>query len=162
MGERLEINEYLMLIAWAASKRSTCPRKACGAVVSERGIVIATGFNGAPSGMPHCTEVGCLMHHVSERARCRRIIHGEVNAIRHAGGRGDTLHTTGEPCWNCTLEIVATRTIKRVFWLEPYPDQTRDEQFAECGKVVADGSILFGGVNFYNMVGGLSIVKEDG
>ena len=131
--DRIPIDHYLMLIAWAASMRSTCPRMACGAVVSQNGIVVATGYNGAPSGMPHCSEVGCKMRMVRERERCTRIIHAEMNALRHAQGRGNWLHSTGELCYNCLMEVKSHTNIERIVYWKPYPDDERDVLLDELG-----------------------------
>jgi dCMP deaminase len=130
IDDRVDIDTYLMLIAWAAKMRSTCPRMACGAVVSQNGLVISTGYNGAPPDEPHCVDVGCLMAVERERERCQRIIHAEVNAVQRACGRGNWLHTTGQPCFNCLKFISNSRHIERVVWYHPYPDRYRD-QFLE-------------------------------
>lgn len=124
---RIPIDEYLMLIAWAASMRSTCPRMKCGALVSYEGRVVSTGYNGAPSGMDHCTDVGCQMERVRERDRCVRIVHAEDNALSFAQGRGNWLHTTGQPCFECTKAIFKYPNIKRVVWWHPYQDSARDD-----------------------------------
>jgi dCMP deaminase len=127
---RLTQDEYGMFVAWAARARSTCPRMACGAIVTdERGNILSTGYNGAPSGMPHCTEVGCRMEIVRERKRCVRIKHAEANAIRKAGGQGHTLYTTGKCCYDC-LQDVLSSSIQRVVWAYEYEDTLRDETLA--------------------------------
>ena len=79
---RPDWDEYFMMFAKVASTRATCPRASCGAVIvnPKEKRIIATGYNGAPSGEDHCTDVGCLM----EDGHCQRALHAEVNAIAHA------------------------------------------------------------------------------
>ena len=76
--------EYFQQHAALASSRATCPRAACGAVIVKDRRIIATGYNGAPSGHPHCTDVGCDM----QDGHCQRVIHAEVNAIGQAAQLG--------------------------------------------------------------------------
>ena len=76
--------EYFQQHAALASSRATCPRAACGAVIVKDRRIIATGYNGAPSGHPHCTDVGCEM----ADGHCQRVIHAEVNAIGQAAQLG--------------------------------------------------------------------------
>jgi deoxycytidylate deaminase len=75
---RPDWDEYFWGIAREVSTRATCPRASIGVViVSKDHHIISTGFNGAPSKEPHCTEVGCLIF----ANHCVRARHGEVNAI---------------------------------------------------------------------------------
>ena len=76
--------EYFQQHAALASSRATCPRAACGAVIVKDRRIIATGYNGAPSGHPHCVDVGCEMR----EGHCQRVIHAEVNAIGQAAQLG--------------------------------------------------------------------------
>ena len=71
-----------MLFAEVASRRSTCPRADVGAVIvnPKTNRILSTGYNGAPPGEPHCTDVGCIM----EDGHCQRALHAEVNAVVHA------------------------------------------------------------------------------
>ena len=58
--ERPSIDEYFMEMAKLISKRSTCLRRKVGALLVKDKRVLATGYNGAPKGLPHCSEVGCM------------------------------------------------------------------------------------------------------
>lgn len=71
---------YFIIIAKDIAMRSTCKRAAVGAVIVRDNIILATGYNGAPAGEPHCTDVGCIM----EDEHCKRAIHAEINALNHA------------------------------------------------------------------------------
>ena len=114
---REEWDDYFLGLAKAASTRATCNRLHVGCVIVEGKAVIATGYNGAPEGEPHCDEVGHLM--VSNH--CLRTVHAEANAIFRARKRnirlsGCTLYVTHCPCTDCAADIVRHR-IKRVVFL---------------------------------------------
>ena len=75
---------YFIKIAKEVASRSTCPRAAVGAVIVKDNRILATGYNGAPEGEPHCEDVGCLM----VDNHCQRAIHAETNAIAQAAKHG--------------------------------------------------------------------------
>lgn len=111
-----------MRIADVVATRSTCPRRQVGAVlVNEANRVIATGFNGSPSGFPHCDEVGCEM----ANGHCVRTVHAEENAILQvalsygASTILSTCYTTASPCYNCFKRFIQCG-IKRVVAREVY------------------------------------------
>ncbi|MFA5771143.1 MAG: cytidine/deoxycytidylate deaminase family protein [Thermoplasmata archaeon] len=60
MSERLSLDQYFMNMAYLVSQRSTCLRRQVGAVLVKDTRVLATGYNGAPKGLKHCSEVGCM------------------------------------------------------------------------------------------------------
>jgi len=110
-----------MGIAIAAAQRSTCPRAKVGAViVTAHDDIVGVGFNGAPIGKPHCTEVGC---HV-EDDHCLRTVHAELNALIRAGrlARGATIYTTCFPCRVCA-QLIINAHIKRAVYAEDYHGQ---------------------------------------
>lgn len=76
--------EYFLDLAQAASTRATCPRAHVGAVIVKDNNVLATGYNGAPPGAPHCVDVGCEI----EDEHCIRTTHAEVNAVAQAARHG--------------------------------------------------------------------------
>ena len=117
-------DEYFMELAVYASRRSTCPRKAVGAVIVRNNSVLATGYNGSVAGLEHCTDVGCLMidNH------CARTIHAEANAIIQAARLGHpidgaTLYTSAFPCWNCFKTIVNSGIVEVVYCESYRPDE---------------------------------------
>ena len=81
-------DEYFMRIAHEVATRSTCPRLAVGAVVVRDKRILTTGYNGSPSGMPHCEDIGCLIRVVDGRESCQRTLHAEQNAIIQAAYHG--------------------------------------------------------------------------
>jgi dCMP deaminase len=131
---RVSWDRYFMNLAVQAAARSTCPRKTVGAViVRDRGI-LATGYNGSLRGLPHCTEVGCLL----ENDHCVRTVHAEANAILQAakhGARieGADIYVTASPCWNC-FKLIANAGIGRILYGEFYRDQ-RIIEFAHAAGI---------------------------
>ena len=71
---------YFIRIAKEVSSRSTCPRAAVGAVIVRDNQILATGYNGAPMGEPHCIDVGCDI----VDGHCQRVVHAETNAVYQA------------------------------------------------------------------------------
>ena len=98
-----------MMAAKLVSTMATCPKLRVGAVVVKNRRIIASGFNGAPPGQPHCTEVGCLKFE-DEGTSCKRVIHAEHNAILQdsTNARGGTLYTVYIPCIDCMKTIVSS------------------------------------------------------
>ncbi len=99
--------EYYLNIADVVSQRATCPRLHVGAVIVRNGMIISTGYNGAPRGLPHCTSVGCDL----ENGHCKRTLHAEVNSILQAAYQGTStkgaaLFTNYLPCENCAKAII--------------------------------------------------------
>ena len=99
--------EYFMTIAEMVAKRSTCLRRHVGAILVKDKRILATGYNGAPAGLKHCEEVGCIRQNASipsgERHELCRGLHAEQNAIIQAAYHGisiagSTLYCTNKPC----------------------------------------------------------------
>jgi len=121
--ERPSWDNYFMQITFQVARRSTCPRAAVGAVIVREKRILTTGYNGAPSGLPHCTEVGCLM--VNDH--CVRTLHAEQNAIIQGALHGvdvcdSTLYVTHQPCLVCAKMII-NAGIDRVVYAGDYPDE---------------------------------------
>ena len=130
-------DEYFMRIAAEVATRSTCPRLAVGAVVVRDRRILTTGYNGSPSGMPHCDDVGCLIRIVDGRESCQRTLHAEQNAIIQAAYhgvtvRGATIYCTHQPCLLC-MKMVLNAGIEEVYYTGGYPDPLAMELAAEGG-----------------------------
>ena len=117
-------DEYFVAIAKIVATRSTCPRASVGAVIVRNNRIISTGYNGAPAGKPHCTEVGCLM----ENEHCQRAIHAETNAVAIAARFGvsvegatlyywDSLGRAANSCVKC-LQIMEAAGIAKTIGRE--------------------------------------------
>jgi dCMP deaminase len=127
---RVSWDRYFMNLAREAATRSTCPRKAVGAIIVRDKAVLATGYNGSLRGLPHCTEVGCLM----ENDHCVRTVHAEANALLQAARHGVTIegaaiYVTSSPCWVC-FKLIVNAGIRRILYGEFYRDG-RIVEFAE-------------------------------
>lgn len=109
-------DDYFMAIARIVATRSTCDRLRAGAVLVKDNRIISTGYNGSPSGQPHCDGAE---GHLMEEGHCVRTIHAEHNAILQAAivpgmsTDGATLYTLYSFCIHCTKYVIAAK-IKRV------------------------------------------------
>jgi dCMP deaminase len=137
-------DEYFMEITRLVAKRSTCLRRQVGAVVVKDKNILATGYNGAPSGVAHCLDVGCLREKMGipsgERHELCRGLHAEQNAIIQAAKHGtniddSTLYCTTMPCIICSKMII-NAGIRRVVYVEGYADQLAAEMIRESGVVM--------------------------
>ena len=136
-GNRPSWDSYFLKMATVCAERATCDRKSVGAVIVRDNHPIATGYNGAPPGLPHCDEAGHLLREVDGRPSCQRATHAEQNAIITAarfGHRteGATIYVTAQPCLNCAKAII-TAGIRRVVWTEGYPDPIGREFLEQAG-----------------------------
>ncbi len=128
--DRPEWDVYFIRIAELVAERSTCLRRKVGAVLVKEKRVLATGYNGAPSGIKHCEETGCLREKLNvpsgERHELCRGLHAEQNAIIQAAYhgvsiKGSILYVTCHPCSVCAKMII-NAGIKKVVISEGYPD----------------------------------------
>lgn len=132
---RLSWDEYFMEVAEVVAKRSTCLRRNIGAVVVKDKRILSTGYNGAPTGLPHCGEVGCLKEKMGipsgERQEVCRALHAEQNALIQAAKygialEGSTIYCTTQPCSVCAKMII-NAGLRRVVYKDPYPDPLSKE-----------------------------------
>ena len=133
--------EYFMEIIRLVAKRSSCLRRQVGAAVVKDKNILATGYNGTPSGIRHCEEVGCLRERLGvpsgERHELCRGLHAEQNAIIQAAKHGvnisgATLYCTNFPCVICSKMIINSG-LARIVYLEGYPDELSAEMLEESG-----------------------------
>lgn len=142
---RPDWDEYFMQIAVLTSSRSTCLRRQVGAVIVKDKHIIATGYNGAPRGLDHCTEIGgCLRDKLGipsgERHELCRALHAEQNAIIQAATMGQsveggTIYITHQPCIICAKMII-NAGIERIVVKEGYPDDFSVKILEEAGKKI--------------------------
>lgn len=108
-------DEYFMDITKRVATRSTCLRRAVGAILVHDKRIIASGYNGGPTGLAHCLDIGCLREKLGipsgqQHELCRGI-HAEQNAIIQAARygvsiEGATLYCTTQPCTQCTKMLI--------------------------------------------------------
>ena len=150
--QRPSLDEYFMEIAKVVAKRSTCLRQQVGAVIVKDKRILATGYNGAPAGLPHCLDIGCPREQLKvpsgERHELCRAVHAEQNTIIQAAVHGvsiagATLYTTHQPCIMCA-KIIINAGIKKVVYGRKYADERGLEFLREAGIEVVympiDGS----------------------
>ena len=133
-------DEYFLSIADLVSKRSTCLRRNVGAVLVKDRRILATGYNGAPSMIRHCDEVGCIRQKLNipsgERHELCRGLHGEQNAFLQAALHGTSLkgailYSTTQPCIICAKMII-NAGITEVVIKGDYPDKMAKEFLKEA------------------------------
>ncbi|MDD3906176.1 MAG: cytidine/deoxycytidylate deaminase family protein [Candidatus Omnitrophica bacterium] len=133
-------DEYFIGIAELISRRSTCLRRNVGAVLVKDKRILATGYNGAPSRIRHCEEVGCIRQKLNipsgERHELCRGLHGEQNAFLQAALhgtslKGASLYSTTQPCVICAKMII-NAGITEVVIKGDYPDRMAKEMLREA------------------------------
>lgn len=129
---------WLMSLALMISKRSTCSRRQVGALAEKDGRVLATGYNGAPSGFPHCIDrKGCRL---DENGGCLDAVHAEANLIAFAAKHGislegATVYTTCAPCLDCA-KLLINAGIEKVIYIEEYRDTRGKDLLIQAGVKV--------------------------
>jgi dCMP deaminase len=143
-GDRPDWDPYFMEIAGIVSKRSTCTRRRVGAVIVKDRRILSTGYNGAPTGLAHCAEVGCIRAErgvaPGERHELCRGLHAEQNAIIQAAYHGvpitgGSLYCTHHPCSLC-VKMIINAGITQIFYLEGYPDDLAVNLIGESGIMI--------------------------
>ncbi|KPJ54697.1 MAG: cytidine deaminase [Planctomycetes bacterium DG_58] len=134
-------DEYFMKVTRTVTERSTCLRRHVGAILVRNRRILATGYNGAPRGLKHCAEVGCLRERMGvasgERHELCRGLHAEQNALLQAASHGiriegSTLYTTTCPCSVCAKMLI-NGGIVRIVAAEDYPDEMAKEMLEQAG-----------------------------
>ncbi|MFC1984099.1 cytidine/deoxycytidylate deaminase family protein [Chloroflexota bacterium] len=138
---RPDSDEYFLKIASVVAERATCHRHHVGAVAVRDKHILATGYNGAASGLKDCLELGCLRDELSipsgERHEICRGIHAEQNVIIQASLHGvslegSTIYCTHTPCVLCAKMLVNAK-IKRFVSFGKYNDDVFIDLFEEAG-----------------------------
>ena len=117
---RLSFHDTMMFTAVTISMMATCRRRAIGCVLVNNRQIVATGYNGAPQGMPHCLAEGCLIH----EGHCIRCVHAEANATLKCT-QADTAYCTDRPCLMC-LRLMLQKGITKIYYWRHYTDHATD------------------------------------
>jgi dCMP deaminase len=140
MMSRPSWDAYFMGIARLVASRSTCLRRQVGAVLVKDRNILATGYNGTPSGISHCEETGCLRQQLGvpsgERHELCRGLHAEQNALIQAAKHGvaiagATLYCTNSPCSICSKMII-NAGLEKIIFLDGYPDTLSLQMLSEA------------------------------
>ena len=134
--KRLGWHEYFMNVAHLISRRATCTRGHIGAVIVRENSILSTGYNGAPSGLPHCNDSNCRIYRSihpdgTVEENCVNTIHAEINAIAQAAKHGvsikdSDIYITASPCIHC-LKVLINVGIKTIYYDKPYKIEHIDE-----------------------------------
>jgi len=139
--DRPSWDEYFMQITKLVATRSTCLRRQVGAILVKEKNIMATGYNGVPTGITHCEVTGCLREKLNvpsgERHELCRGLHAEQNAIIQAARHGanienSTLYCTDSPCIICSKMLI-NAGIREVIFDRGYPDKLSLEMLTEAG-----------------------------
>ncbi len=134
-------DEYFIELAYFVARRSTCIRRQVGAVIVKDKHILATGYNGAPKGIAHCLDTGCLRDKLGIPSGTRHEIcmasHAEQNAIIQAAYHGiaikdSVIYCTTHPCSICAKMII-NAGIKKIYYVEGYPDELGKKLLDEAG-----------------------------
>lgn len=146
MTVRPSWDEYFMEITRVVASRSTCLRRQVGCVIVKDKRLLTSGYNGAPSGLLHCSQAGCIRERQGipsgQRQELCRGLHAEQNALVQAAlhgvsVEGGTLYCTHQPCITCTKMII-NAGIVRVLFANNYPDALAREMFEEANIEVVE------------------------
>jgi len=133
--------QYFMDITFLVAKRATCRRRKVGAILVKDKRVLSTGYNGAPMGLDHCLDIGCLREKKNipsgERHELCRGLHAEQNAIIQAAYhgvsvRGSILFCTNLPCIIC-VKMIINAGIKKIVYGDGYADELSRSMIEESG-----------------------------
>lgn len=145
-------DEYFMKLANEVATRTTCLRRAVGCVIVKDNRILATGYNGVPSGLRHCAETGCLREKLGvpsgQRHEICRGLHAEQNAIIQAAKYGinidgSTIYVNTQPCIVCAKMIINSG-IKEIVYQNPYDDELSRELLAESNIKMREYKLIEG------------------
>lgn len=137
--ERPSWDEYFMTLADEVATRTTCLRRAVGAIIVKEKRILATGYNGVPTGLRHCSVAGCLREKLSvpsgQRHEICRGLHAEQNALLQAARygidiEGSSIYITTQPCVVCAKMLI-NAGISEIIYRNPYPDELAMELLNE-------------------------------
>lgn len=142
--ERISREELFFAAATLFGKRSTCPRGQVGAIAVRDYRIVASGYNGSPSGQPHCSDVGCDLSWWAEtkyspqEVHCLRAVHAEANVIAFAAKAGvalkdTTLFCTHQPCLHCGKLIINSGITAVHYDAEQVRNPDWNEQLYQAG-----------------------------
>ncbi|MCX7654224.1 MAG: cytidine/deoxycytidylate deaminase family protein [Fervidobacterium sp.] len=146
-NKRESWDDYFKRLAKVIADRSTCVHRKVGALIVKDKRILATGYNQPPSGFPHCDQIGCIRDDLNiASGRNQEIcygLHAEQNALMQAARfgistDGATIYVTHKPCSVCA-RLIINAGIKRVVYIDGYPDPLTDFFFQTCGVELNGG-----------------------
>jgi len=144
MRKRPSLDQYFINIARNVATRSTCLRHNVGAVIVIDKQILTTGYNGAPSGLVNCIDIGCMRLKANipsgtQHEKCRAV-HAEQNAIIQASVhgisiKGGTIYCTHQPCILCAKMLI-NAGIDRIVFEQSYPDKDALDMLFDAGIII--------------------------
>ena len=140
-GSRPPWHDYFMSITRLVAERSTCLRRKVGAILVKEKRILATGYNGAPQGLEHCLDIGCLRERLripsGQRHELCRALHAEQNVLIQAARygtavAGSELYCTNLPCIICTKMLI-NAGVHTIYYSEGYADEMSMDMLKEAG-----------------------------
>ena len=137
-------DDYFQTITRDVAERSTCLRRHVGAIIVKDKRILATGYNGSPTGLEHCLTRGCLREQLGipsgQKQELCRAAHAEQNAVIQAARYGvpidgATVYCTNQPCIMCA-KILINAGIREIVYENPYPDELAEEMMAEADIIL--------------------------
>jgi len=124
---RPDAHTYFMSMAILVSTRGTCPRRRVGCVlVDSNNFVLATGYNGTASGLPHCLDQPCPGAGLAsgQGLELCEAVHAESNALTQCRDTRaiQSVYATTAPCVSCTKMLINT-SAKAIYYLSDYPQK---------------------------------------
>lgn len=141
VSQRPSWDEYFQTITRDVAERSTCLRRHVGAIIVKDRRILATGYNGAPTGLEHCLTTGCLREQLGipsgQKHELCRGAHAEQNAVIQAARYGvpidgATVYCTNQPCIVCA-KILINAGICKIVYENSYPDELSEQMLGEAG-----------------------------
>lgn len=152
MVKRQSWDSYFMGLTDVIASRSTCLRRRVGAVaVDKNHRIIGTGYNGAPSGMEHCTEKTCIRTVKNipsgQQLDICKALHAEANIVLQLGFqlKDSTLYCNTQPCTNC-FKLLIGAGVHRIVWKNAYNDSyahTLMKEYGDIERQEINGEILY-------------------
>lgn len=139
-SKRPSWDKYFLEMTKLVAKRATCLRRRVGAILVKDKRILATGYNGAPRGLSHCLDIGCIREELKipsgERQELCRALHAEQNVLIQASlygisVRDSTLYATNQPCAICAKMLI-NAGVKEIVTCGDYPDKLSSKFLKEA------------------------------
>lgn len=155
--KRPDWQEYFLKVMDTVAERANCDRGRAAAIIVRDKRIIATGYVGAPAGLPTCDEVGHLIkvaydERGGQKKHCVRTTHAEANAIAQAARYGipidgATIFIKMTPCLDCTKLLINAGIRKVVCRKRYHADHDSVKMLADAGvdlEVLSDERETYG------------------
>jgi len=136
-------DNYFFGIMEAVAKRATCDRGKTASLIVKDNMILATGYVGAPRGLPSCDEIGHLMEETIHadgvaRGHCVRTTHAEQNAIAQAARHGVSIdgakmYMKMAPCLHCAKMLINSGIVEVICQKGYHAGNTAEQFLRDAG-----------------------------